>query len=517
MNIAAKFGLAAAVICMVAPPSRAASKSPDPGRPNIVFLLADDLRVGSMGFDGHPEVKTPNLDKLAKRGMVFTNSFVTTPICAGSRASILTGQYARRHGVNDFQTPLPDLGQTYASLLRGAGYFTGFIGKWGVDADRREYLQEAARTFDFWAGDADQAIYWHERGCQYVTNNGTAGHVPCDCPPEVRKAEGVLDGGPHPLLKDPVHLETEVIPAKVRQFLDQRDPEKPFNLSVSFKAPHGPFGGFAREFAQRFEGTLMPLGATANPEEAARQPDFLRHSLEAPRGWEMAHDQGLQSNTQKMLREYHRLVEGLDKGVGEILAELDRRGLAENTVVIFTSDNGHLHGEHGFFGKWLLYEESLRVPLLIADPRLPAKDRGRVSDVLVLNIDLAPTMLALGGVPVPPTMQGLSLVPLLSDPSLALRDSFFCEHLYEHDVTSPVFHIVPSEGLRTKDWKYIRYVKNPGPEGEQLFDLAADPLETKNLIADPGASEQLNRLRKEYELLRIELGTHRTWSLKTNK
>ena len=132
MNIAAKFGLAAAVICMVAPPSRAASKSPDPGRPNIVFLLADDLRVGSMGFDGHPEVKTPNLDKLAKRGMVFTNSFVTTPICAGSRASILTGQYARRHGVNDFQTPLPDLGQTYASLLRGAGYFTGFIGKWGV-------------------------------------------------------------------------------------------------------------------------------------------------------------------------------------------------------------------------------------------------------------------------------------------------------------------------------------------------------------------------------------------------
>jgi arylsulfatase A-like enzyme len=186
-------------------------------------------------------------------------------------------------------------------------------------------------------------------------------------------------------------------------------------------------------------------------------------------------------------------------------------------VVIFTSDNGHLHGEHGFFGKWLLYEESLRVPLLIADPRLPAKDRGRTSDVLVLNIDLAPTMLALGGVPVPPTMQGLSLVPLLSDPSLALRDSFFCEHLYEHDVTSPVFHIVPSEGLRTKDWKYIRYVKNPGHEGEQLFNLAADPLETKNLIADPGAADQLNRLRKEYELLRIELGPHRTWSLKPAK
>lgn len=519
MKIATHLLIAATVFSVAAAPSQAASETADPKRPNIVFLLADDLRVGSMGFDGHPEVRTPNLDALAKRGMVFNNSFVTTPICMVSRASTLTGQYARRHGVNDFQTPLPDLGQTYASLLRDAGYYTGFIGKWGVDAIRKEYLNEAARTYDFWAGDSDQTIYWHERTCNYVTNNGTGGgeHAQCDCPPEVRKSEGVLDSGPHPLLKDPVHLETEVIPGKARQFLDQRDPEKPFSLSISFKAPHGPFDGFAREFARRFEGTLMPLGATANPEEAARQPDFLRHSLEGPRGWEMVHDRGLQSKGQKHLRDYHRLVEGLDKGVGEILAELDRRGLAENTVVIFTSDNGHIHGEHGFFGKWLLYEESIRVPLLIADPRLPAKDRGRTSDALVLNIDLAPTMLALGGVAAPSAMQGASLVPLLSNPSLTLRNSFFCEHLYEHDVKSPVLHIVPSEGLRTKDWKYIRYFKHPGPDGEQLFHLADDPLETKNLIADPGAAEQLDTLRKEYERLRTELGPHRTWSPKPNK
>ncbi len=515
MKITSHLTLAASVFSVVAQPAQAASATPDPRHPNIVFLLADDLRVGSMGLDGHPGVKTPNLDALAKRGMIFNNSFVTTPICAVSRASTLSGQYARRHGMNDFQTRLPDLGQTYPSLLRGAGYFTGFIGKWGVDAGSRDYLDEAARTFDFWAGDADQSIYWHERTCQYVTNTGTGGHVPCDCPPAVRKSEGVLNGGPHPLLKDPVHLETEVIPAKVRQFLDQRDPEKPFNLSISFKAPHGPFDGFAKEFAQRFEGTILPLGTTANPEEAARQPDFLRHSLEAPRGWDMAHDQGMQSKTQKMLRDYHRLVEGLDKGVGEILAELDRRGLAENTVVIFTSDNGHIHGEHGFFGKWLLYEESIRVPLLIADPRL--KIRGGTSGAMVLNIDLAPTMLALGGVPVPPAMQGLSLVPLLSNPSLTLRDSFFCEHLYEHDVNSPVFHIVPSEGLRTKNWKYIRYIKNPGSEGEQLFDLVSDPGETKNLIEDPGAAEQLDRLRKEYECLRTGLGPYQSWSLKSTK
>jgi arylsulfatase A-like enzyme len=218
-----------------------------------------------------------------------------------------------------------------------------------------------------------------------------------------------------------------------------------------------------------------------------------------------------------MCRSINSQAEGLDKGVGEIQAELERRGLAENTVVIFTSDNGHIHGEHGFFGKWLLYEESIRVPLLIADPRLPAKDRGRTSDALVLNIDLAPTMLAMGGVPVPPAMQGVSLIPLLSDPALTLRDSFFCEHLYEHDVNSPVLHIVPSEGLRTKDWKYIRYFNNPGPEGEQLYNLATDPLETKNLIADPAASEQLASLRREYERLRTELGPHQTWSPKPNK
>jgi arylsulfatase A-like enzyme len=516
MKSPATFTLAAAVLSMAGLSAQAASETADPKRPNIVFLLADDLRVGTMGFEGHPLVKTPNLDALAERGMFFTHSFVTTPICSVSRASTLSGQYARRHGVNDFQTRLPDLRQTYPALLRDAGYHTGFIGKWGIDAGSREHLDEAARTFDFWAGDADQTLYWHERTCHYVTHNGTgdSGHVPCNCPPEVRKKEGVLDSGPHPLLKDPVHLETEVIPAKVRRFLDQRNPEKPFKLSISFKAPHGPFDGFAREFAQRFEEALIPLGATANPKEAARQPEFLRNSLEGPRGWEMAHDHGMQSKTQKLLRDYHRLVEGLDKGIGEILAELDRRGLGGNTVVIFTSDNGHLHGEHGFFGKWLLYEESIRVPLLIADPRLPAKDRGRSSDALVLNIDLAPTMLALGGVPVPAAMQGLSLTPLLSNPSLALRSSFFCEHLYEHDVNSPVLHIVPSEGLRTKNWKYIRYIKNPGPEGEQLFDLAADPQETKNLLTDPGAAEQLDILRKEYERLRTELGPHQSWSLK---
>ncbi|MBU3666490.1 MAG: sulfatase [Chthoniobacterales bacterium] len=520
MKVAAWMAVASAAFPGALAHAMAASPRHDvPARPNIVFLLADDLRVGAMGFEGHPLVKTPNLDALAKRGLVFNNSFVTTPICSVSRASILSGQYARRHGVNDFQTALPDLRQTYPALLRESGYFTGFIGKWGVDAGSASALDEAARTFDFWAGDADQTIYWHERGCDYVTHDGNAarGHIACTCPPEVRRSEGVLDGGPHPLLKDPVHLETGVIPAKVRQFLDQRAAGKPFNLSISFKAPHGPFDGYAKEFARRFEGARMPLGPTANPREAARQPEFLRHSLESPRGWAMAHDRAMNGKTQKYLRDYHRLVEGLDRSVGEIVAELERRGLGDNTVVILTSDNGHLHGEHGFFGKWLLYEESIRVPLIIADPRQPAEDRGRTSDALVLNIDLAPTMLALGGVPVPAEMQGISLVPLLSDPSLALRDSFFCEHLYEHDVNSPVLHIVPSEGLRTKDWKYIRYFKNPGPEGEQLFDLSADPLETKNLAGDPDAAGQLNALRTEYERLRIELGPHRTWTLERSK
>lgn len=408
---------------------RAADLPPPAAKPNIVLLLADDLRWDCLGCAGDPVIRTPNIDALAKRGVMFRQSFVTTPICAVSRASTFTGQYARQHGVNDFSTPIKDLAKTYPSILRSAGYYTGFIGKWGVAAGDVEYVRDCARSFDYWGGDRDQTSYWHEQTCNYVLNSGTTNreNYHCSCPEVVWEAQGTQGSGPHPLLQDPVHLETWVIPHKVRQFLDQRNPYKPFNLSVSFKSPHGPLGGFAPQFASRFEGVNMPFRANANSEEAERQPDFLKNSLEGPRGREMAKNQGLNSKSQEELRNYYRLVEGLDQSVGEIVKELRKRDLLENTIIIFTSDNGHLHGEHGFYGKWLLYEESIRVPLIINDPRMAAQHGGLKCDAVALNVDLAPTILGFAEVPIPDGMQGYSLKPLLAAPGQPFRDSFFCD------------------------------------------------------------------------------------------
>jgi arylsulfatase A-like enzyme len=493
--------------------SSAIAAGTPPARPNIVFLLADDLRWDAPGYAGNAVIRTPALDALAAQGVNFTQAFVTTPICSVSRASILTGQYARRHGVHDFTTRIGDLSQTYPALLRAAGYYTGFIGKWGIDANRPESLRPPARLFDFWAGDDLQTRYWHERACNYVTNDGTANRENnrCTCPQKARTAEGVENSGPHPLLKDPVHLETTVIPEKVRRFLDQRDPAKPFNLSISFKAPHSPLGGYSPEFSKRFIGEKMPFGASANPAEAARQPRFLRESLESPRGWRIAHEQGAASEAQNLLRDYFRLVEGMDEAIGCLMRDLQSRGLAENTVIIFSSDNGHLHGEHGFYGKWLPYEESIRVPLVVFDPRLPAANRAKTSDAMVLNIDLAPFMLELAGVEPPPAMQGLSFKPLLQEPTRPWRESFFIEHLYMH-APQPPAHIEPSEAFRTRDWKYIRYINRPGPEGEELYHFADDPLETRNRSQDPNAAAVLEMMRLKLGRERIALGRHQTWN-----
>ncbi|MCX6910678.1 MAG: sulfatase-like hydrolase/transferase, partial [Verrucomicrobia bacterium] len=237
------------------------------------------------------------------------------------------------------------------------------------------------------------------------------------------------------------------------------------------------------------------------PEEALRQPEFLRRSLESERGLQLTRNPGERN---KLFRQYYRLIEGLDFCVGEALKELDRRGLAGNTVILFTSDNGHFAGEHGFFGKWFMHEESLRVPLLVFDPRAPARQRGQVSDAMALNLDIAPTLLELAGLRTPETMQGRSLLPLLRNPKQPGRDAFFYEHLYTH-APKPPRHIEPCEGVRERDWKYIVWLDQAGPTHEELYDLRADPLETKNLAAAPSAAAKLAELRRKHEAFRDSL------------
>ena len=492
-----------AVGLLAAWPSAAADPAPT-ARPNLIVIVADDMRWDVMGCAGHPLLKTPEIDRLAATGTRFTDAFVTTAICCISRASILTGQYARRHGVGDFQKQIADFAGTYPGILHQAGYYTGFIGKWGVGAhdSPKEYFQRCAASFDFWAGDVGQTAYWHERTCNYLTNNGTTArtHFSCTCG-EGRKNDGCGPNGPNPALKDPVHAETEFVPAKVRSFLAQRDLAKPFCLSVSLKAPHDPWQGYAPRFDNDFHAAELPRRGNATLPEALRQPDFLRRSLESERGLELLKNP---AERDRLVAQYYRLIEGVDSCMGEIRKELEQRGLLENTVIVFSSDNGRLVGEHGFWGKWFIHEESIRVPLIICDPRQPAAQRGQTATALALNIDLAPTLLDLAGQQVPTAMQGRSLLPLLHDPAAPWREDFFYEHLFRNSPTPPT-RIEPCEGVRTRDWKYIVWIDQSDPLREELYDLKHDPLEMKNLAADPAAHEQLERLRRRHESLAKEL------------
>jgi len=473
--------------------------------PNIIYIMADDQRFDTLGCNGNPVLKTPNIDKLAERGTRFTQAFTPSPICCISRACVLTGQYARRHGVNNFETRIPDMKKTYPGILQKSGYYIGFIGKWGTDENNKEYFHRVASFFDFWGGSMSQSNYWHERDCRFVTNNGTTDRTEffCDCPPDAQGASGEQIRAGRKNIKDPIHQDVDVIPLKVGQFLAQRDADKPFCLSISLKGPHGPWEDCADEVQDLFKDTPMPIKASVNVDDARSRPEFLKKSLMNPqRGAKLVRDTSLHGFLQEETRAYYRLIAGLDLCVGKILDELKQRGLDQNTVIIYTSDNGHFLGEHGFDGKWLLYEESAHLPLIICDPRNPVV--AQTSDALALLTDMAPTMLDLAGVNIPGDMQGKSLLPQTTNPSAPLRDAFFMEHLYGHGAVAPN-HIERSEGVCTRQWKYINYIEQAGPQAEELYDLEKDPLEMKNLAQNPEYKHQLESLKNQWETFRKEL------------
>lgn len=449
--------LAAALLPLALPRHAHAGPQPKPARPNIVFLLADDLRWNALGCMGNRIVQTPNIDGLAKRGVLFRNAFVTTSICAVSRASILTGQYARRHKINDFKTDLTpeQFARTYVALLRAAGYRVGFIGKYGVGTNL------PAAAFDYWRGFPGQGSYFTK--------------------------------------KETVHL-TRRMGDQALEFLKAQDRKTPFCLSVSFKAPHA-MDRAAREFPpdprdeKLYEGVTVPVPKTADEKYFKALPEFVQKS-EGHARWKLRY--ATPEQYQKTVRDYYRLVTGIDREVGRILAALEQLGLSENTIVIFSSDNGFFLGERGMADKWLMYEESIRVPLIVFDPRLPPAQRGRTVDALALNIDLAPTMLDYAGLAAPAAMQGRSLRPLVAGQKSAWRTDWFYEHL-----TLPKI-IPPSEGVRSERWTYLRWL-SAQPAIEELYDLQADPQQEHNLAAVPEHRETLRRLRARWEQLRKEL------------
>ena len=469
------------------------------GKPNIIFLFSDDQRWDTVGANGNAVIQTPHLDRLARDGLNFRNCFVTTSICAISRASVLSGQHMRRHGIRDFVTPFDknQLQQTYPVILQRAGYYTGFIGKWGVGASP-ENIMQAAGYFDWWQGQPFQTNYWHEADCVYVGFNGHENLELslCDCPADETGASGPRVRTGQANLHDPIHLTTQIVPAKIHEFLDTRETDKPFCLTIFFKAPHGPFDHDS-SLATLYQDVEMPIPRTATPHWADRRPAFLRddhHANHKGKRWVTDH-QALQQR----IRVYYRLITGMDIAVGKLVEALKDAGVADNTVIVFTSDNGQFLGEHGFHGKWLMREPSIRVPAFIYDPRRPPEERGRECDAMVLNIDFAPTILDLAGLPQLDSIQGRSLLQLMDNPSAVWRHDWFYEH--------PTMHIAPIQpttGVRNDRWKYTKYTAQ-FPPYEELFDLENDPDETRNLVGSLDHAEILQLLREQCSRSEVEL------------
>jgi len=420
-------------------------------KPNFLFIYTDDQRWDALGVvqreQGErarfPWFQTPHLDRLAAEGVRFRNAFVTLSLCAPSRAAFLTGRYNHLNGVANNHTPFPTNSVTHATLLRAAGYQTAYLGKWHHGQQRGQ-----RPGFDYSASFIGQGRYF-------------------DCPFEINGQSTPTTGWVDDVTTD----------YAIAFLKEQR--EKPFSVIVGYKSTHGPCTPPERA-KDRF------AGANARPVPNLEVEPVYRSEAGRPK----ATKQG-GTNASNINLNYFRCLSAMDDNIGRLLKALDELDLAGNTVVVFTSDNGYYNGEHGLGDKRSAYDESLRIPLLVRYPALATK--GRTSDDFALNIDLAPTILELAGVPVPREMQGRSWVPLLKGGQTEWRQSFLAEYFYERN-----FQGTPTlVAVRTHDAKLIKY---PGhDEWTELFDLRNDPYETRNLFADPKQQPLLARMSAEFE------------------
>ncbi len=428
-------------------------------RPNIIFLLADDLAANAVGYSGNKDVITPNIDRLAHDGVRFMNHYDTTSICMASRCTMMTGLYEYRHGCNFDHGDLERrfIENSYPVRLRQSGYFTGFAGKIGfLLADEKFEAFEA--LFDQWGGGPGQT--------DYATSKNKSIAKYADQYPHCSRAYG----------------------AWAQDFLKTaKQSGKPFCLSISFKAPHSPSTPDPID-AKLYAGktfTPPPNFGVENSSHLSRQA-LTSRAATSYREWVKDYN--------GTAEKYYALITGVDAAVGMIREELNRQELSANTVIILTSDNGYNAGSHGFGDKVIPYEEGSKAPLIIFDPRLPAAQNGVSCEAVTGNIDMAATILALAGEPLRTDIDGKSLLPLLVNPQQSVR-----EYL-------PLFNFwgavsAQSMAIVTPKWKYIYWYY--GGEGmkatEELFHLANDTYEMSNVASNPEYASILNTLRENYD------------------
>lgn len=441
-------------------------------RPNILFLLTDDQAYWTTGHNGHPLARTPEMDRLAAEGLVLDRHYDASPICMASRATIATGLYEYRTGTNFEHGQMPPelFDRSYHVLLRQAGYFTGFIGKFGFGVGDSScprcphfYNEDSllpGDRFDWWRGQPGQS--------SYVTARNPNMAYLAERFPHLTRANGCVAG----------------------EFLDAAQKSgRPFCLSVSFKAPHGPLTPDP-VFDDLYAGAEFPKPENYGEAGAAHLAPHIRTG----RQWfqfEQTYGPRAFSET---YRKYFQLIHGADVAIGMIRRALAERGLAESTVIVFTSDNGFFCGSHHLNGKVLTYEESSRVPMVVFDPRHPVSGQGVRCRQLTANVDIAPTLLDLAGLPIPEGLDGVSLLPLLDNPEQPVRDSVSLLNCW---------NMPPTQGLAVTDGrlKYIYYWYQG--EGmvptEELYDVLADPCELRNLATAPGHAADLQRMQQLYD------------------
>ena len=477
--------------------------------PNILFVMSDDHAVPALSAYGGDLISTPNLDRLAREGARFDAAYVTNSICTPSRAVVLTGKHSHKNGVLTLLDSFDGSQQTVAKLLQAAGYHTGMVGKW--------HLKTEPTGFNEYAVLPGQGLYYDP----FMRHTGEW--------PEQRRYEGYV---------------TDVITDHALEFLRNRPQDKPFFLMYHHKAPHDVFVP-KREHAHLFADPIPEpptLHEDVGDRIALREtvekighrhtsygvPEWrwfltrVRYQPDEISGWErdlagLTGDTLRKAQYQIYMRRYLQCVHSIDENMGRVLEFLDEQGLARNTLVIYTSDQGFFLGEHGLYDKRFMYEPAFRIPLLVRWPE--AVPAGGETEELVQNLDFAPTMLDAAGVRVPEDMQGKSFMPVAKgEVPGGWRDAIY----YRYWMNRGHFNIPGHLGLRTKRYKLIYfYDSDRGPDGRTLvsgarpnvrdpfwefYDLAEDPEEVNNLYGDSRYSDRVRRLKLRLGELRKQYG-----------
>lgn len=479
------------------------SGTTEPKRPNILFIMSDDHAYQAISSYGHGLIQTPNIDRIANEGVRFNNCFVTNSLCGPSRAVILTGKYSNKNGFYDNGNVFDGEQQTMPKLFKAAGYQTAIFGKW--------HLKSTPTGFDYYSIHYGQGEYYNP---DFMENG------------EVRKHyEGYA---------------TDLTTTNMIRFLESADKKKPFFVMMHYKAPHRNWMP-ASEKLTMFESDYFPFPETFydtyEGRNAARQQEMsvgenltLGSDLKTVGQWDtippvelarMTKDQRIAWDSvyspltrdfsskmpvgkaliewkfQRYMRDYLKCVASIDDNVGRILKYLEKTGQIENTIIVYTSDQGFYLGEHGWFDKRFIYEESLRTPFMIRYPKI-VPEKLKISDAMIQNLDFAPTLLEMAGLDFPGDMQGESFIDVLTGKKQSFKSSIYY-HYYEY----PGGHSVKRHyGIRTERYKLIHFYDDI--DEWELFDLRTDPNEMKNLIEDPEMAVTVEMLKQELNKLQVK-------------